>query len=111
MPSDSRIFDKIEMDYKENDKYKPFEATNNSFAEYQPASSFYTANNDSIHPELFEFAVQGISLTSVSILGLFANSICLLVMSRPSLKKGQCSSVTALLTSMAAVDIIVLICR
>ena len=64
-----------------------------------------------LHSPYFEFIVQGISLTSVSCLGLMANSICLLVMSRPSLKKGQCSSVTALLTSMAAVDIIVLICR
>ena len=64
-----------------------------------------------LNSEVFEFAVQGISITSVSILGLFANSICLLVMSRSALKKGQCSSVNALLTSMAAVDIIVLICR
>jgi len=65
----------------------------------------------SLNSKVFEFAVQGISITSVSILGLFANSICLLVMSRSALKKGQCSSVNALLTSMAAVDVIVLICR
>ena len=62
-------------------------------------------------PQVFEFAVQGVSITAVSILGLCANCICLLVMSRPSLKKGQCSSINALLTSMAAVDIIVLVCR
>ena len=68
-----------------------------------------------VHPTLptayFEYAVQGLSLTLMSILGLVANTICLIVMTRPALKKGQCSSVNALLTSMAAVDIIVLICR
>ena len=62
-------------------------------------------------PQVFEFAVHGVSITAVSVLGLCANCICLLVMSRPSLKKGQCSSINALLTSMAAVDIIVLVCR
>ena len=66
---------------------------------------------DALQSAYFEFVVQGISLTSVSIMGLMANSVCLLVMSRPALKKGQCSSVNALLSSMAAVDIIVLICR
>ena len=62
-------------------------------------------------PPIFEFAVQGVSITMVSILGLCANIICLIVMNRPSLKTGQCSSISALLTSMAAVDIIVLVCR
>ena len=66
---------------------------------------------ESLQSAYFEFVVQGISLTSVSVLGLMANSVCLLVMSRPALKKGQCSSVNALLTSMAAVDIIVLVSR
>ena len=66
---------------------------------------------DEFKPQYFEFVVQGISLTTVCILGLCANCICLIVMSRPALKKGQCSSVNALLTSMAAVDIIVLFCR
>ena len=66
---------------------------------------------DDFKPQYFEFGVQGISLTTVCILGLCANCICLVVMSRPALKKGQCSSVNALLTSMAAVDIIVLFCR
>ena len=66
---------------------------------------------DEFKPQYFEFGVQGISLTTVCILGLCANCICLVVMSRPALKKGQCSSVNALLTSMAAVDIIVLFCR
>ena len=66
---------------------------------------------DALQSAYFEFVVQGISLTSVSIMGLMANAVCLLVMSRPALKKGQCSSVNALLSSMAAVDIIVLICR
>ena len=66
---------------------------------------------DTLQSAYFEFVVQGISLTSVSIMGLVANSVCLLVMSRPALKKGQCSSVNALLSSMAAVDIIVLVCR
>ena len=67
--------------------------------------------NFGFQPPIFEFAVQGISITTVSILGLCANIICLIVMNRPSLKTGQCSSISALLTSMAAVDIIVLICR
>ena len=66
---------------------------------------------DTLQSAHFEFVVQGLSLTSVSIMGLMANIVCLLVMSRPALKKGQCSSVNALLTSMAAVDIIVLISR
>ena len=66
---------------------------------------------DEFKPQYFEFGVQGISLTTVCILGLCANCICLVVMSRPALKKGQCSSVNALLTSMASVDIIVLFCR
>ena len=69
------------------------------------------SENWDFKPLIFEFAVQGVSITAVSILGLCANCICLLVMSRPSLKKGQCSSINALLTSMAAVDIIVLVCR
>ena len=69
------------------------------------------SENWDFKPQLFEFAVQGVSITAVSILGVAANCICLLVMSRPSLKKGQCSSINALLTSMAAVDIIVLVCR
>ena len=69
------------------------------------------SENWDFKPQLFEFAVQGVSITAVSILGVSANCICLLVMSRPSLKKGQCSSINALLTSMAAVDIIVLVCR
>ena len=64
-----------------------------------------------LQPPIFEFAVQGISITMVSILGLCANIICLIVMNRPSLKTGQCSSINALLTSMAAVDIILLVCR
>ena len=67
--------------------------------------------NESSQGEIFEFVVQGVLITSVSILGLLANTICLLVMSQPALKKGQCSSVNALLTSMAAVDIILLLCR
>ena len=67
--------------------------------------------NFGFQPPIFEFAVQGISITMVSILGLCANTICLIVMNRPSLKTGQCSSISALLTSMAAVDIIVLVCR
>ena len=67
--------------------------------------------NSGFQPPIFEFAVQGISITTVSILGLCANIICLIVMNRPSLKTGQCSSISALLTSMAAVDIIVLVCR
>ena len=67
--------------------------------------------NFGFQPPIFEFAVQGISITTVSILGLCANIICLIVMNRPSLKTGQCSSISALLTSMAAVDIIVLVCR
>ena len=65
----------------------------------------------SSYPENFEFAVQGISITSVCILGLLANLICLFVMSRPAMKKGHCSSVNALLSSMAGVDMVVLICR
>ena len=69
------------------------------------------SENWDFKPLVFEFAVQGVSLTAVSILGLCANFICLLVMSRPSMKKGQGSSMNALLISMAAVDIIVLVCR
>ena len=69
------------------------------------------SENWDFKPLVFEFAVQGVSLTAVSILGLCANCICLLVMSRPSMKKGQGSSMNALLISMAAVDIIVLVCR
>ena len=84
---------------------------NNSLRRNTNEVHLNTNDGESLSSEVLEFAVQGISITSVSVLGLFANSICLLVMSRPALKKGQCSSVNALLSSMAAVDIIVLICR
>ena len=43
-------------------------------------------------------------------IGLVANVVCLLVMSRPRLRKGKGSSVNVILTGMAAVDIVVLIC-
>ena len=73
------------------------------------------SNYTTIYPvplqEKIEFIVQGVMITCVCGLGLLANVICMFVMSRPALKKGRCASVNALLTSMAGVDIIVLICR
>ena len=96
-------------------EFRQIEENSNSTMKYnisdQNHTSLYLNSNNSTQPENFEFVVHGVLITSVSILGLLANTICLLVMSRPSLKKGQCSSVNALLTSMAAVDIIVLLCR
>ena len=61
--------------------------------------------------DTFEFVVHGVLITVFGVLGVLANAICLVVMSRPALKRGRCSSVNALLTSMAAVDVIVIICR
>ena len=99
------------MDNQKSTPNVTSEKMNSSFGRTTNESQLKPNEDYSLHLEVFEFAVQGIAITSVSILGLFANSICLLVMSRPALKKGQCSSVNALLTSMAAVDMIVLICR
>ena len=61
--------------------------------------------------ELFIYIVQGLLITGVCPLGWLANTICVFVMSQPSLKKGQCASANALHISMAVVDIIVLVCR
>ena len=56
-----------------------------------------------------EFIIHGVLITVVCCVGLLANVICLLVMSRPALRRGRGSSVNVVLTSMAAVDIIVLV--
>ena len=56
-----------------------------------------------------EFIIHGVLITTVCCVGLLANLICLLVMCRPALQRGRGSSVNVVLTSMAAVDIIVLI--
>ena len=56
-----------------------------------------------------EFIIHGVLVTGVSCVGLLANVVCLLVMCRPALRRGRGSSVNVVLTSMAAVDIIVLI--
>ena len=71
-----------------------------------------TSDSVTVVPQLyFEFIVQGILITCVCGLGLLANAICIIVMNRPALKKGRCASVSALLTAMAGVDVILLICR
>ena len=62
-------------------------------------------------PNMTKFIVEGVMIACCCGLGLFANCICMFVMSRPALKKGRCASVNAFLTSMAGVDIIVLISR
>ena len=63
------------------------------------------------YPRLLKFIVEGVMIISCCGLGLLANIISLFVMSRPTLKKGRCASVNALLTSMAGVDIILLFSR
>ena len=99
------------MNMEQNDLESTLQMTNKSSDINTDLTDLSPEIQDTLQSAYFEFVVQGISLTSVSIMGLVANSVCLLVMSRPALKKGQCSSVNALLSSMAAVDIIVLVCR
>ena len=99
------------MNMEQNDLESTSQMTNKSSDINTDLTDLSPEIQDTLQSAYFEFVVQGISLTSVSIMGLVANSVCLLVMSRPALKKGQCSSVNALLSSMAAVDIIVLVCR
>jgi hypothetical protein len=62
-------------------------------------------------PSIIKFVVEGVMIACCCGLGMFANIICMFVMSRPTLKKGRCASVNAFLTSMAGVDIVVLISR
>ena len=56
----------------------------------------------------FEFIVHGILISSVCVIGFLTNVICLLVMCRKALNRGRGSSVNVVLTSMAGVDIVVL---
>ena len=56
-----------------------------------------------------EFIIHGVLITLVCCVGLVANVVCLLVMSRPTLRRGRGSSVNIVLTGMAAVDIVVLV--
>ena len=63
------------------------------------------------YSDMMKFVVEGVMITICCGFGMLANSICMFVMSRPTLKKGRCASVNALLLSMAGVDIIVLITR
>ena len=84
------------------------------FAEFYPyimTNTEETSENDSNNLDMFKFIVEGVLITCCCGLGMLANMVCLFVMSRPTLKKGRCASVNALLTSMAGVDIIVLISR
>ena len=62
-------------------------------------------------PDMIKFTVEGLMIACCCGFGMLANIICMIVMSRPALKKGRCASVHAFLTSMAGVDIIVLISR
>ena len=62
-------------------------------------------------PSMIKFIVEGVMIAGCCGFGLLANIICMFVMSRPTLKKGRCASVNAFLTSMAGVDIVVLISR
>ena len=62
-------------------------------------------------PSMFKFVVEGVMIACCCGFGMLANIICMFVMSRPTLKKGRCASVHAFLTSMAGVDIIVLVSR
>ena len=63
------------------------------------------------YPMFLKFIVEGVMIICCCGLGLLANIISLFVMSRPTLKKGRCASVNALLTSMARADIILLFSR
>ena len=63
------------------------------------------------YSDLMKFIVEGVMIATCCGLGMLANVICMIVMSRPALKKGRCASVNALLMSMAGVDIIVLVTR
>ena len=60
---------------------------------------------------MVKFILEGVMTSCCCVFGFFANIICMFVMSRPTLKKGRSASVHAFLTSMAGVDIIVLISR
>lgn len=57
----------------------------------------------------FEFVVHGILITSTSFVGFLCNIVCLIVMSQPGLNRGRGSSVNVVLTSMAGIDIVVLL--
>ena len=63
------------------------------------------------YSDTMKFIVEGVMIALCCGFGMLANIICMFVMSRPTLKKGRCASVNALLISMAGVDIIVLITR
>ena len=66
------------------------------------------------HPEysdMMKFIVEGVMIALCSGFGMLTNFICMFVMNRPTLKKGRCASVNALLMSMAGVDIILLLTR
>ena len=45
-----------------------------------------------------EFIIHGCLITSVGCFGLFSNLVCLVVMSRPALRRGRGSSVNVVLT-------------
>ena len=66
---------------------------------------------DTQYSDLIKFIIEGVMIATCCGFGMLANIICILIMSRPALKKGRCASVNALLMSMAGVDIIVLITR
>ena len=66
---------------------------------------------DPQYSDMMKFVVEGGMIATCCGFGMLANIICMFVMSRPSLKKGRCASVNALLMSMAGVDIIVLVTR
>jgi len=55
---------------------------------------------------MMEFAVHGVGVSCIAAAGIFCNALCLLVLCRPSLKKGH-GSVNVILISMAAIDIMV----
>ena len=45
-----------------------------------------------------EFIIHGCLITSVGCFGLFSNLVCLVVMTRPALRRGRGSSVNVVLT-------------
>ena len=63
------------------------------------------------YSDMMKFIVEGVMIASCSGFGMLTNFICMFVMNRPTLKKGRCASVNALLMSMAGVDIILLLTR
>ena len=97
----------MEIDKEFKDSDSAIQTTDNM------AQNVSTLSADDSVPvqEIVTFVVQGVLITCACILGILANIICVFVMSRPALKKGQCASVNALLLSMAVVDLIVVVCR